>query len=450
MHVHINRTMEDMNITNCSPPAVDDFPSDGLDRSERLQGWIAVHIFVAVYTIGALAIVCDDYFAPVMHLFSERLKLPNDISGATFMALGTTCPELFVASIGAFITEGDIGIGAVLGSAVFNVLVIVSVCGIFAGTVVALNWRPLARDCISYLIAVATLWYIIEDEQINVWEACVLIIEYCIYIFVLCLNIKFQKYCRGPRQSYDVSDGVVTVIFQSVVVGSYVANPNIAIIPRMKIGNEDMSNEITTTDITFDRNHNNQIYEEKEKAEKIKNERKNYCSTEFKFPADGIFNRVIWIIWWPVKFLFYLTIPHISDEQSCCLSIVTFVMSTMYIACTSYIATWMVSVLGYTINVPDSVMGLTFMALGNCLPEFISSIIVARQGLGNMALSNAMGGNLFALLICLGVPWAVMASVSQIGYVKIHSEGLTYSVITLFGTVIFMFGVVAINRFRSS
>lgn len=36
---------------------------------------------------------------------------------------------------GVFVTKGDIGVGTILGSAVFNVLFVIGVCGIGAGTV---------------------------------------------------------------------------------------------------------------------------------------------------------------------------------------------------------------------------------------------------------------------------------------------------------------------------
>lgn len=36
---------------------------------------------------------------------------------------------------GVFITKGDVGVGTIVGSAVFNVLVIIGLCGIFAGQV---------------------------------------------------------------------------------------------------------------------------------------------------------------------------------------------------------------------------------------------------------------------------------------------------------------------------
>lgn len=51
------------------------------------------------------------------------------------MAAATSAPELFVNVIGTFITEGDIGVGTIVGSAVFNILAVASCCGIGAGTV---------------------------------------------------------------------------------------------------------------------------------------------------------------------------------------------------------------------------------------------------------------------------------------------------------------------------
>lgn len=38
------------------------------------------------------------------------------------------------------------------------------------------------------------------------------------------------------------------------------------------------------------------------------------------------------------------------------------------------------SLLGDTLNIPDSVMGITFLAAGTSVPEAVSSVIVAKQG----------------------------------------------------------------------
>ena len=61
--------------------------------------------------------------------------MSNDVAGATFMAAATSAPELFVNVIGTFITEGDIGVGTIVGSAVFNILAIAACCGLCAITV---------------------------------------------------------------------------------------------------------------------------------------------------------------------------------------------------------------------------------------------------------------------------------------------------------------------------
>lgn len=48
---------------------------------------------------------------------------------------------------------------------------------------------------------------------------------------------------------------------------------------------------------------------------------------------------------------------------------------------TSYGLVWMVTVIGYTLGLPDTVMGLTLVAFGSSVPDCISSLIVAKKGL---------------------------------------------------------------------
>ncbi|XP_010113894.1 PREDICTED: sodium/potassium/calcium exchanger 3-like, partial [Chlamydotis macqueenii] len=111
----------------------------------------------AVYMFYALAIVCDDFFVPSLEKICERLHLSEDVAGATFMAAGSSAPELFTSVIGVFITKGDVGVGTIVGSAVFNILCIIGVCGLFAGQVVALSSWSLLRDSIYYTLSVVAL-----------------------------------------------------------------------------------------------------------------------------------------------------------------------------------------------------------------------------------------------------------------------------------------------------
>ncbi|KAJ8317451.1 hypothetical protein KUTeg_005355 [Tegillarca granosa] len=94
------------------------------------------------------------------------LHIQSDVAGATFMAAGSSAPELATAVIAVFIAKDDIGLGTVVGSAVYNVMFVISVCALAAGMVVYLHWWPLFRDCAFYLLSVVALALVIYDEKV--------------------------------------------------------------------------------------------------------------------------------------------------------------------------------------------------------------------------------------------------------------------------------------------
>ena len=50
-------------------------------------------------------------------------------------------------------------------------------------------------------------------------------------------------------------------------------------------------------------------------------------------------------------------------------------------------------------------MGLTFLAAGTSVPDLLTSVIVARNGEGDMAVSSSIGSNIFDVLVGLPLPW---------------------------------------------
>ena len=57
----------------------------------------------------------------------------------------------------------------------------------------------------------------------------------------------------------------------------------------------------------------------------------------------------------------------------------------------SYIMVWMADVIGQVAKIPIEIMGLTFLAAGTSVPDLITSVIVAKKGLGDMAVSSSIG-----------------------------------------------------------
>merc|ERR1719361_2935758 len=99
----------------------------------------------------------------------------------------------------------------------------------------------------------------------------------------------------------------------------------------------------------------------------------------------------------------------------------------------------MIVIIGYTFRIPDTVMGLTFIAAGVSVPDALSGIAVVREGHGDMAVSNAIGSNVFDVLVCLGLPGFIDTTMVNPGStVKVRSKGLLYSTCSLFSTVIFL------------
>ena len=85
---------------NCVKPSIDDFPNDYMTQDQRQkQRGVVIHFLLAISMFGALALVCDDYFVPSLEQITNKLHMGSDVAGATFMAAGSSAPQLFASLI---------------------------------------------------------------------------------------------------------------------------------------------------------------------------------------------------------------------------------------------------------------------------------------------------------------------------------------------------------------
>ena len=81
------------------------------------HGGVIVYILGVLLLLNGLAIVCEGGFKDSLVELSSSLRIPEDIAGATFMAAGTSSPELFTALVAAFgNSDDDLGVGTIVGS----------------------------------------------------------------------------------------------------------------------------------------------------------------------------------------------------------------------------------------------------------------------------------------------------------------------------------------------
>ncbi len=137
-----------------------------------------------VLTYYLLAKVCDTYFVTSLEKISRRFDIPDDVNGATFMAVGTSAPEFFTAIIAITrIGTENIGIGTIVGSAIFNLLVIIGAVAIIKP--LTLKWEPIMRDIVFYLIGIIILLVTFSDGIITAYEALLFVFTYILYILIL-------------------------------------------------------------------------------------------------------------------------------------------------------------------------------------------------------------------------------------------------------------------------
>ena len=79
---------------------------------------IYVLVLIASASFYFQAIVTEERFVPALNVISKRLKISDDVAGATIMAAGSSSPELFAVIISIFVTHSALGIGTVVGSEV--------------------------------------------------------------------------------------------------------------------------------------------------------------------------------------------------------------------------------------------------------------------------------------------------------------------------------------------
>ncbi|KAF4802646.1 Sodium/potassium/calcium exchanger 3 [Turdus rufiventris] len=486
-------------VRNCTEPALHEFPNDIFTNEDRRHGAVVLHVLCAVYMFYALAIVCDDFFVPSLEKICERLHLSEDVAGATFMAAGSSAPELFTSVIGVFITKGDVGVGTIVGSAVFNILCIIGVCGLFAGQVVALSSWSLLRDSIYYTLSVVALIVFIYDERVSWWESLILVLMYVIYIFIMKYNSTIHHcFERKTKNSANMVNGLAsntemddnsncdaTVVLlkkgnfhrkasvimvdellsayphqlsfseaglRIMITSHFPPKTRLSMASRMLInerqrlinsrtytnGESEVAIKIPIKHVVEngtgpsnaaergvngarrdedaaeagneneneDNENNENDEEEEEDDDEDDDDDHEGPYTPFDLPT-GKMEMLKWVLTWPLSFVLYFTVPNCNKPHLEKWFMVTFASSTLWIAAFSYMMVWMVTIIGYTLGIPDVIMGITFLAAGTSVPDCMASLIVARQGMGDMAVSNSIGSNVFDILIGLGLPWAL-------------------------------------------
>lgn len=113
----------------------------------------------------------------------------------------------------------------------------------------------------------------------------------------------------------------------------------------------------------------------------------------------------------------------------------------MWIAVFAWVMVWLATSIAETCGIGEHIMGLTILAAGTSVPDLLMSMIVARQGHGDMTISSSIGSNIFDVTVGLPIPWLVF-TIYRAKDVTLKNEGLEITVLLLLGMLGFTIGTI--------
>ncbi|XP_035904352.1 sodium/potassium/calcium exchanger 3-like [Anopheles stephensi] len=436
--------------------SMDDLPDDIFTQEQRMQGAIVLHFVGAIYFFTMVAYICSEYFLPSVECICEDLNLTQDVAAATFMAVASTMPEFFTNTISTFIADSDMGLGTVMGSLLFNTLGVAGLAGLATKAPVQLDWWPLTRDSIVFSAHVALLVGFAWDGRIYWYEAMVFFILFFVYFVLMFQNKRLMKIAKKYIEvKWNLCARVIRNIEEDERIAAEAqAQQEIGTIPNLARKTlEKPAFRASTASILSE-----QMAETKMKMGELQIPARHVVEdpgeyddmTLWKISSETWYRAIWWWYSWPLRFITHFTIPLPATMRRW--YPLTFIMCIVYLAGCAFMIFWLLSIIGYTFDIPESVMGLTFLAFGGCMPEAVSAVLVIRSGSGAMGVSNAMGANSLAILFSLGLPWFIRTLAdggsSNNSYIVIASYGLQYSIIALLGAIAWLYVVIYIAVYK--
>ena len=282
-------------------------------------GWGSYPLWISLIMISTIVIWrAGDFFSPAATFIQNKHNIPQSIKAAVIDAIASSFPEFCVAVIAVImIGRAEVGIASIVGSALYNVLVIPAAAGLVAASPMVISKEVVWRDNLYYLgvtlLLGAMLWLFPNEWGAGV--AALFLLAYLGYVFLLQRDFKKSK-------------------------------------------KETTNSQIP--DILEDKTEDDDELE-------LKSEKKAWM--------------------WLISMMFVMGgATHMLVESSL--------------------------TLGDMLGIDGVLMGFVVIAAGTSVPDTALSVISAKKGHYDAAVSNVFGSNIFDICICLSIPILLALAIS--------------------------------------
>ena len=119
-----------------------------------------------------------DFFVEASSSIARMLRVPSIIVGLTVVAFGTSAPELAVSATASFAGNNDIAVANVIGSNIFNLLVVLGTCGVIHPFAVRLRWDFVASISVALILFIM----IVRDHFVSRSDALILLGLFAVFM----------------------------------------------------------------------------------------------------------------------------------------------------------------------------------------------------------------------------------------------------------------------------
>ena len=300
-------------------------------------GLASYFFWISLIMISTMVIWrAGDFFSPAASYIQNKHDIPQSIKAAVIDAIASSFPEFCVAIIAVImIGRAEVGIASIVGSALYNVLVIPAAAGLVAASPMVISKEVVWRDNIYYLgvtlLLGAMLWLFPNEWGAGV--AIIFLLAYLGYVFLLQRDFKKSKNQNADSHQPDILDDKT---------------------------------------------------EDDDELE-LKSEKK------------------AWV--WLVSMMIVMGgATHVLVESSLAL--------------------------GDMLGIDGVLMGFVVIAAGTSVPDTALSVISAKKGHYDAAVSNVFGSNIFDICICLSIPILLALAMSgEPTAINLPQLGLIWSLI---------------------
>ena len=269
-------------------------------------------LVIAFLIIGFVFLIKGaDFFVEGSSSIAKRLLVPPIIIGLTIVAMGTSLPETAVSVTASMAGNNELAISNVVGSNIFNLMLVVGVCAILSS--ITVQRETVTRD-----------------------------IPFSIICAVLLLGLGILALGDAHMMTLGRLDGIVFLVLFAGYILLMIRN-------AMKA---------RTRETELDREATEMVHEKTR------------------------------ILSWPKSLVFIIG-------------------GAAAIAFGGDMTVDAASRLAIDLGMSQTLVGLTIVSIGTSLPELVTSIVAARKNEVDMAVGNAVGSNIFNILMVLGIASAI-------------------------------------------